>query len=511
MPDASANELPLRIGDPKDFARVARSLKEAGFDEATICRTLKLRTISALEFLKPDESLSQDVAEPLALFIRLFCYMELVPRAEVERQLEKETLDSFLTLDLLRIGDYGADNFYTPVFLYPVAGLLIVSDRHSNPDGTPYTPPPDIIFIALSPNTLRFLRVISKSPAETVLDLCSGTGIGALAMSRQATRAVASDITARTTHFALFNAMLNDCQNVEAVCGDVYDAVEGRTFDRIAAHPPYVPMPRNKVIWRDGGDTGEFILRRIIEGLPQYLRRGGTAYILSLGLDTQEGLLEERARRWLGDAESEFDIIFALGHEKSVQELLSVLTHRSKGLNEEEIKQMQMAFEREQTIQGVYGTLVLHRRMNVSVEPWTARVRLSNETEGADFEWAFKWHRQRQSLGFLERLANAKPQLSPSLKVKVTQVIHQGELVPEEFSLESDKPFHFATRFDGEVISLILQFNGQTTPSEIYAIARETSAMPDTFSLQDFTKLVAVLIDKGYLVLHDSLENSVDA
>jgi hypothetical protein len=132
-------------------------------------------------------------------------------------------------------------------------------------------------------------------------------------------------------------------------------------------------------------------------------------------------------------------------------------------------------------------------------------VRLSDETEGADFEWAFKWHQQRLRPRFLEELAQARPQLSTHLRVKVTHLVHEGELVPAEFSLESDKPFLHATRFDGEVVSLILQFNGQTTPAEIYAAARAASAMPDSFSLQDFTKLVAMLIDNGYLVLSDQM------
>jgi hypothetical protein len=299
--------------------------------------------------------------------------------------------------------------------------------------------------------------------------------------------------------------MLNECPNVEAVCGDLYGAVEGRTFDRIVAHPPYMPTPQPRILWRDGGDTGEFLFRRIVEGLPQYLRRGGTAYIVSLGLDTQEGVLEERARLWLGESASEFDIIFALGQERSTQEILSGLARRDKGLGQEDITLLEQAFDREKTVKLVYGALVLHRRLDVNAGPWTTRVRLSEETEGTDFEWALKWHQQRLRSGFLEELAQAKPGLSPHLQVRVTHVVHEGELVPAEFVLESDRPFLFATRFDGEVVSLIMKFNGQTTPAEIYAAARADSAVPENFGPQDFTNLVAMLIDYGYLILEDSL------
>jgi methylase of polypeptide subunit release factors len=503
MENASVSQLPLRIGEKADFARVVQSLKGAGFEAATICRALKVSEMAAIEGLKPDEIDLQEAPEPLALFIRLFLLMDLLPRAEVESLLARETLDSFLALDLLRIGDYGADSYYTPVFLYPLADLFIVSDRHSNPDRSAYTPPPDIVFPAIGVDTRRFLRVISHSATENGLELCAGAGAAALILSRQATIVVASDITVRAAHFARFNAMLNDCRNVEAVCGDLYGAVEGQTFDRIVAHPPYVPRPQAAIIWRDGGDTGESLFRRIIEGLPQSLRRGGTAYVLTMGLDTRQGLLEERARRWLGDAESEFDILLAHSYEKSMHEILGVLAQRNKNLEEEDLAKIKQAFEREEMLQAVYGALALHRRTDVNAAPWTARVRLSEETEGADFEWAFKWHQQRLRPNFVEELAQAMPRLSPHLQLKVTHVMHEGELVPAEFMLESAKPFHFVTRFDSEVVPLILQFNGQTSLTEIYETARAESAMPDTFTLQDFTKLVAMLIDKGYLILDE--------
>ena len=49
----------------------------------------------------------------------------------------------------------------------------------------------------------------------------------------------------------------------------MYEPVAGLEFDRIVTHPPYVPVSKPTHVFRDGGDDGELILRRAIEGLPR--------------------------------------------------------------------------------------------------------------------------------------------------------------------------------------------------------------------------------------------------
>ena len=43
--------------------------------------------------------------------------------------------------------------------------------------------------------------------------------------------------------------------------GDMYAPVEGLTFDRIVTHPPYIPAKQTGLIFRDGGEDGEQIIR----------------------------------------------------------------------------------------------------------------------------------------------------------------------------------------------------------------------------------------------------------
>ena len=128
-------KLPIRMGLPEEFARVATALKDAQFNDETICRTLKISRMSEVGTPRSDNFDFGDASEQLQIFIRLFLFLKLVPRPEVEHAIDRTTLDAFISLGLLVHGQYGADTYHAPILLYSVAGFLMVSDRHSNPDG----------------------------------------------------------------------------------------------------------------------------------------------------------------------------------------------------------------------------------------------------------------------------------------------------------------------------------------------------------------------------------------
>jgi len=507
----AAPVFPLRLGGAEDFARVESLLKLSGFDEATICRMLDLGEMADLSSVKPEQvDLSKEGSATLAVLIRIFLFSQPIPRADVEQLIDAATLESLVALDVFRIGAFGADTktemYYSPVFLYPVEGLLIASDRHNNPDGSAFFPPPDIVFPAINAGSLSFLRIIPKTPTASVLDLCSGSGVAALALNNCSERVVASDITARATHFADFNRLLNRCSRVEVRQGDLYASVEGEMFDRIVAHPPYVPSLSKTVIYRDGGETGETLVRRIIEKLPAHLRPGGTYYSICVGLDTDEGGFEQRVRTWLGESQDEFDVIFAFSDERSPARFVREVTALTRSEDPSEIGRWDDLFSSIGARKLVYGALVIHRKAEESdagagraSQPLTARPRLSASTDGASFEWALDWHHWRSRPDSGEEISNATPRLAPFLRVKVIHRVRDNQLVPAEFMLESDKPFVSVTKVDPWIVPLIAEFDGQRSTAELYQAARDVSALPESFSLGDFIGMVAILIERGYL------------
>jgi release factor glutamine methyltransferase len=140
-------------------------------------------------------------------------------------------------------------------------------------------------------------RAVARLPDHGAgVDLCTGAGAVAVALraARPAARVLATDCDARAVECARANG-------VEAVRGDLFDAVPPSwrgTTDVVVAVAPYVPSPALQLLPRDtlefedtshydGGPDGTDVLRRVVGGAPDFLRRGG-GLLLELGGDQDE-------------------------------------------------------------------------------------------------------------------------------------------------------------------------------------------------------------------------------
>jgi SAM-dependent methyltransferase len=495
--------VPVRIGTAEEFARVADALRAARFDEKTLCRVFKLEDISDIASANLESLDRADASEAFLLYSRLFVLLDHISRADAERIAGPATLEAFLSLGLIRLGTFaGVEEFYTPVFFYPVAESWIASDRRDNIDGAPEPSQPDLVFPAIFSGTLNFLRLISKSPAQDVLDLCGGSGIGAIVLSRRARHVVSSDLTNRAARYADFNRQLNQCNNVEIAVGDLYDSVRGRTFDRITAHPPYMPDLGESVTWRDAGQTGETLIQRIVRGLPEFLRPAGTFYTVCVGLDTREGPFEERVRRWFADAEGEFDILFGILEEHAPKDYVADL-FGGRG-DPSVVARLEQMYARAGVGQIVYGALVIHRREGATGAPWTERRRITAATEGADLEKAMYWNSQGRQEAGRRRMALSKPRLAPDLEMQVIHIVVDGVLAPGDVLLETARPFAQALRIDPRIALLLAEFNGERTVEEVHGSAHSGADTPGAPSLDDFAGLVARLTGRGILIPGES-------
>jgi len=501
------DQIPVRIGTPEDFDRVAKTLRDARFDEETLREALKLKDMSDVGGIREIDDDAPNMSPQLKVLIQIFLCLSLVARSEVERVFDEATIKSFLSLGLLATGEFGQDEYYSTVLFYPVAGFWMASDRLTLPGCSGYEAPPDIVFPAIYTGTLQFLRLLPRGVGSDALDLCAGTGIAAMVLSRSNTRAVSVDITERATQFARFNCALNKCTEVEVIRGDLYDAVKGRKFDCIVAHPPYVPSVGLNTIWRDGGATGEFLVRKIIEGLPEHLRSGGMFACLTQGLDTKDGNFENRVRTWLKGSADDFDVVFVCEIERSTQQVLDLLSGRGTLLLEN-LKEVQAELERERTISLPYGALFMRRADSARSNPWTTRRKLSAETHGSDLEGTFVLHDQLSDPGFSAALVDARPRLAPRLEVKVTYVVDDGALAPAQFLFETDKPFSLRVKFDDWMVPLLTRFDGKTKVSEVYQKAKSDDEIPGEFKLDDFSVLVSRAIEGGFLELTDNVPGS---
>lgn len=208
--------------------------------------------------------------------------------------------------------------------LYPVGDRLLFSD-HAWPKlphpGCVNVPYDQVMYVGIDSRWLA--RATVRNPIGSALDLCTGSGIHALLASSHSKRVVAVDINPRAALCTYFNAKASGATNIEVLVGDLFEPVYGEYFDLITANPPFVPSPVDVLGYRDGGHSGEDILRRIVVGLPQHLAKGGIAHIITELGERGDEPLSDRLRVWLGGAPMDILILrlsvnsaasFAIGH-----------------------------------------------------------------------------------------------------------------------------------------------------------------------------------------------------
>jgi release factor glutamine methyltransferase len=119
-----------------------------------------------------------------------------------------------------------------------------------------------------------------------VLDLCTGTGVLAIAAARAgASHVTAVDISLRATLTARFNALIHRLP-VRVECGNALGFPTDRKFDVVLANPPYVPCEEEELArrgsgraWNAAGD-GRALLDPLCDNAPEMLSLGGILLIV---------------------------------------------------------------------------------------------------------------------------------------------------------------------------------------------------------------------------------------
>ena len=495
MPDQTPNPNPLRLGSDADFAALRSALASAGYTEPAICERLGFQKISQFQFVterRPPSRPRVENPDTLDLLIRLFLENQPVERGAAGAL----PLDFLSALGL--IVPHAADPALLSgtVMLHPLRELYIVSDRPSPIEGNERRPPDDFVYPAMIPNTQLFLDLIPPAPCDAFLDLCAGTGIAALLAARDgAAHAYSYDITERSTVFAEFNRRLNGIVNVTASQGDLYEPAAELTFDRIVAHPPYVPVYRPNLIFDSGGQDGEQISRRIIEGLPRYLRPGGRFYGLTMGSD-RDHPFEQRLREWLGAAESEFDVAFVQRITRTPREWAAESVISKKGAVTD-IPDWRAFFENLHVQALVYGFVMIQRRAQPR-PVFTVRRQIGPRTGPAEHAWLFDWetsavsHPATWALGF-------KPRAAPGIHLRVDHNFENGDWVPGAYLLETDYPFNSELPAQAWTAHLFTRADGSRTTTELLDQLKADGALHPETPPAAFAEMLATLISGGFL------------
>ncbi len=158
-------------------------------------------------------------------------------------------------------------------------------------------------------DTWLLAAVLRRRPqlrGGTVLDVCTGSGAIAVAAALAGARSVtAVDLSLRAVLTTRLNARLNGVR-VEALRGDLLDAVPGRRFDVIVSNPPYLPSEEERLPGRgaarhtEAGGSGRLVLDRLIDAAPAHLVPGGVLLVTHSSVNGESGDARPHARRGPG-------------------------------------------------------------------------------------------------------------------------------------------------------------------------------------------------------------------
>lgn len=480
-------ELSPRLGSPAQFAALRQLLAGAGYSGAAICERMGIGSLAASLGMRA----ACAPADRLELLIHLFLLSHPVAESEAAGLLSEDSVG--LLKDLALVEGDGAGRLGATVSLYPVGEVWIVSDKNQTSEGDRQEAHAPRVFSAITAQTEEFLAMLPRTPCPAFLELCAGAGAAALqAAARFAVHAWAFDVSERACHFAEFGKRLNGLENVTVRPGDLYAPAGHRTFDRIAAHPPYVPSLRSEQLFRDGGEDGERLTKRIVEGLPSHLHPGGWFYCLCLLAQIPGQESADRVRQWLREGEGEFDLMLVV--RRTAEPARLILDNWPQRFAQAgDLERWWHVLRRRRIESFAYVTVLLHRHAGPA-RPVTVVREAGDDWSIEDAHAVLRFERTVTDCGASAALESAPLEAAPGVRMETAQTLEAGQWPAPRVTYHVPAPFRCQREGDAWLGAVLSRANGTVTARELYA-----AAAPGGVPWDEFARAVAGLVSGGLL------------
>jgi hypothetical protein len=237
--------------------------------------------------LNDESSTAADRA--MATAALLFHFHRTIPVTEV-RALLGESFDTAAEAGLITVDD---DEVTAPFALTPYElpvgvprgfrpgdeNLYLVADH-----GTLTTP--DVLdgefVLGLGGAGRTLVSITPREHVGVAADIGTGCGIQALLLARHSGRVIATDISHRALRLAELSAGLNGVTTIEFRHGSLLEPLS-EPVDLLVSNPPFVITPRSTDTtfeYRDGGMTGDRLVRELFTQIPENLTPGGRSVCL---------------------------------------------------------------------------------------------------------------------------------------------------------------------------------------------------------------------------------------
>lgn len=210
---------------------------------------------------------------PVETLMRLFFLGKPVALDKAQQALRPMDIDSWLEAGLIEVND---DQVIPLVKFSPYRDLLLIFDFEWAPEAVSHRQS----VMGITGSSQFLANVTVRRPSRLTLDLGTGTGVQALLAARHSEKVITVDISERALAFAKFNAQLNGIKNIEFVEGDLFEPVDGLSFDLIISNPPFLISPENQCLYRDNPLDGDEFVQGIVRKMPRFLNQGGFGQVV---------------------------------------------------------------------------------------------------------------------------------------------------------------------------------------------------------------------------------------
>lgn len=482
-------DIPLRLGTDEQFARLRQLLVDTGFtdDEA----------LAAEEGDDPvrDTEVPAD-SSALEIIARVLADSHKVRREAMAKAVGADHVDNMMALGLITAEDGWLQ---ATVRLRPMFSVWVVSDLWPEGGEASGNIADDAVMPADVSNTLKYLSYMPISPCERFLEMCGGSGIAALIAARRfAGHAYSYDITERATRFAEFSARLNGFANFTASAGDAYAPAGDLTFDRIVAHPPYVPSIKHTWIYHGGGADGQYITRKVVEGVPAHLAPGGRFVCRCLGVDRDNLSYEQLVRQWLGEKQGEFDV--QLNALEGLNPIYYVVSSILRGRTDKAgMKHWEEAFKRERIVRFLPAVLTIQRRIG-NRPVFTVRRDHGPRSSPREVEWLLQWETQRAT-GEAGRHVLSSRLRPGEMQLRSAHELENGSWSLKSQSLEARHPFLVSWPVEEWAPYVMSLADGKRTGADIHALLIAEEAIAPNVTAEDLAENLTELVSGGFLVV----------
>lgn len=236
-----------------------------------------------------------DHADPAVAVVFAFAAGATVERHQLDNALGAATIDGLESAGWIeREPDAGGvDRIRCSHLLFPMGSIITALPRAR--------PGEDHVYVGA--DSLELLRLVWQlgGHGTRAVDLATGNGFLAAALTTRFRQVIAADLSDRCVSAAALIGVLNPviASRIEAVCCNVADGLPDGVFDLVSANAPWVPevelaptaLPQG---WANrrfaaGGPTGFELPRQFLNAATRLLAPGGRAFVACLDLRFADG------------------------------------------------------------------------------------------------------------------------------------------------------------------------------------------------------------------------------